>query len=245
MNSRGETVAKRKKITTKLVQDTQDKPLPQVEYKPEADEDGWLENGLTIRQQRFVDALCGQAGGNASRAAELAGYSAENTNVLAATASRLLSFVNVRQAVARKLASANLTADWVRQMTAALAASNMGSFLRIEDGKPIIDWKQAESLGAFVQIRKYKEKGVEVGDTIEVIDRQIETHNPAPYLQLLSKMLGLTDDSPKTNVTVRIDNQFDYDSFARQFIDFARQRLCEGRDADTSGNGQGKPVHPE
>jgi hypothetical protein len=226
---------RKKRITTKQVQATENTPppaIPHVEVRPETDEDAWGENGLTIRQQKFVDAIIGPAGGNATKAAEMAGYASDNRIALKSTAARLLTFVNVREAIARRLASANLTADWVRQMTAALAASNMGSFLTLgDDGKPIIDWKQAEARGAFVQIRKYKEKGIEVNSKVEIVERQIETHNPSPYLQLLARLLGLTDDkAPQTNVTVQVDNKFDYDSFAREFEKFAERQLHAGCD---------------
>lgn len=220
MRKRVITVAKKQKtairakaITKKRVQATEDKPfeLPKVGIKPELDEDAWDEEGLTIRQTRFVAFLLGKAGGNATRAAEMAGYAAENRESLKATAARALSLVNVRSAIARRLAVASLNPEWLKRTTAALAASNMGSFLRLEDGKPILDWEQAERMGAFIQVRKYKEKGFKVGETIDVVERSIEMHNPAPYLQLLARIMGMISESPTAAVSVTVNTMSDDD----------------------------------
>lgn len=208
-------MAKGKRITTKQVQAAENKPftLPEIQHKPEPDEDGWDSEGLTPKQLMFVENLVGPAGGNATKAAELAGYRSDNRNALAVTASENLRKPKVREAIARRLARFNLTADWVQQMTAALAASNMGTFLSLNaEGKPEIPWREAESLGAFVQIRKYREKGIEVGGTQVVTERTIETHNPAPYLVLLAKMLGLVKDTPAgASVTVNVHQMSEND----------------------------------
>lgn len=186
--------------------------FPQIEAKPEIDHDGWNDEGLTPREEAFVEFLIGKAGGDASKAAEMAGYAAENRNALYATASRTLSRAKVREAIARRLARANLSADWIRQMTAALAASNMGSFLTLDEkGSPTIDWRKAEANGAFVQIRKYKEKGLQAGKVVSIIERSIETHNPAPYLQLLARMQGLVSDKPAASVTVNVHQMSEND----------------------------------
>lgn len=196
--------------TARKVQATEHLPpprVPDVTVGPEPDDDPWDSEGMTVRQRLFVDSLLGPAGGNASRAAELAGYSAENRHGLAATASRLLTFVKVREAIARRLASANLTPDWVRQTAASLAASSMGTFLSLdENGQPKFNWREAERLGAFVQIRKYKEKGFESpGSSVSIIERTIETHNPAPYLALLARLLGLVKDDGTAGVNVSVN----------------------------------------
>jgi hypothetical protein len=94
-------------------------PIPTVAAHAEEDNDPWDSEGLTVRNRLFIEALIGQAAGNASRAAEIAGYRCENVNSLAATASEILRRPKVREAIARRLAQANLTPEWVRQMTAA------------------------------------------------------------------------------------------------------------------------------
>lgn len=196
---------RRESVTAKRVQATENKPFspPDVENHPEVDEDPLDAEGLTPRQLLFVEALVGPAGANASKAAAMAGYRADNTQSLYSTASRTLSFVKVKEAIARRCARANLTPEWIKEMTAALAASNMGTFLTLrDDGEPEINWREAQRVGAFVQIRKFKEKGLKIpGATgeaakVDIIERTIETHNPAPFLNLLARMLGLVTDPP-------------------------------------------------
>lgn len=231
---------RRQSVTTKRVQATEDKPfvLPDVEAKPEDEETPWVSEGLTKLQLDFVDALCGRAGGNPTQAAKAAGYASENYNSLKATASRLLTFVNVKAAIARRMARGNLTPEWVKEMTAALAASNMGTFLSLrEDGEPEINWRQAERAGAFVQIRKFKEKGMKIpGATgeaakIDIIERTIETHNPSPFLTLLARMLGLVKDDggSTTTVNVNVKQDVDYEAIESEIERIAQRSAVAGR----------------
>lgn len=60
------------------------------------------------RRQRFVNAYVGEAAGNATQAAILAGYSARTARQIG---SRLLTYVEVRDAVAARLAPSRLTTD--------------------------------------------------------------------------------------------------------------------------------------
>jgi len=71
-------------------------------------------NKLTLKEQRFVDAYLGSAGGNGVQAARLAGYQ-QTEKALRVTASRLLAKANIQAAVAlrvrRQAKQAILTAD--------------------------------------------------------------------------------------------------------------------------------------
>jgi hypothetical protein len=208
-----------------------------AEYRPDP-EDFCDAEGLTVRQRLFIDHLLGDAGGNATKAAALAGYASDNRQSLNQMASRLLSYVKVRESIARRMARANLTADWLKEMTAALAASNMGTFLSLgDDGEPRLDWKQAERLGAFVQIRKYKEKGIKSvnpdGETkVDVVERTIETHNPAPYLNLMARLLGLVNDGAQ-QVTVQHEHEHrvtvDYDAIETEIRGILGRCAVAGR----------------
>jgi phage terminase small subunit len=57
---------------------------------------------LTLKEQRFVDAYLGSAGGNGVLAARLAGYQ-QTEKALRVTASRLLVKANIRDAVAARV----------------------------------------------------------------------------------------------------------------------------------------------
>ena len=215
--------SKGKRTTTKRVQDTENLPVkaaPALTFNPEPDEEAWDAEGLTSKQYKFVSYYVGPAGGNATKAAEMAGYHADNRNALGVMAWENLRKPKIREAIARRLALGNLSAEWVRGMSAALAASNMGTFLSLTDeGEPMIDWKRAHDLGAFIQIRKYKEKGLKYPGAdgqskVDIIERTIETHNPAPHLDRLAKMLGLVNDPTGASVTVNV-NQIGEDDLVR------------------------------
>ena len=69
---------------------------------------------LTLKEQRFVDAYLGSAGGNGTAACRLAGYQG-NPKVLGVTAVRLLAKASIQTAVTarvrRQAKQAILTAD--------------------------------------------------------------------------------------------------------------------------------------
>lgn len=230
-----------KRITVKAVQATENDPPPPAEvaltFKPEEDAGAWNEEGLTKRMFLFVNAYVGEAGGNATDAAAIAGYSAENRNGLAVTGNWLLRNIKIREAIARRLGTANLTTDWIKGMSAALAASNMNTFLDLDDaGEPFIDWRRARALGAFVQIRKYKEKGLKYPGAdgqskVDIIERTIETHNPSPHLDRLAKMLGiLKDNGGGTTVNVNVGKpEVDYEAIESELQRIAQRTAMARR----------------
>ncbi len=55
---------------------------------------------LTEKRQRFVEAMCGEAVGNAAEAARLAGYQARNAHGFAVIGNELLTKPDIRQAIA-------------------------------------------------------------------------------------------------------------------------------------------------
>lgn len=61
-----------------------------------------VRKGLSVQEQRFVDAYLGEANGNATQAARLAGYNGDG-NTLKVQGHRLLTSANVRQAIQSRL----------------------------------------------------------------------------------------------------------------------------------------------
>lgn len=191
----------RKRVTAKQVQATEDKPFipqQQVPVGPEIDDDDPCgEEGLSIRRKLFVEYITGEALGNASRSAKLAGYSDSNRHVLDQTASRLLRFVEIQQAIARRLASRLLKPDAIRQRIAELAGATMANFLRVgADGKPEMDWAAAAAAGAIGQVREYTEEGIEGSGAPVVFKRKFKIQDPIRALELLAKVQGLINDRP-------------------------------------------------
>lgn len=200
----------RKRTSTKQVQATEDKPftLPQVDVKPEIDDDEPCDplDGLNIRRRLFVEYITGEACGNATRAASLAGYSDSNVNALKVTACRLLTSPNVQRAIRDRLARTLLTQEKTREAIAAYAESSMDKFLSVDDkGDPKIDWEKAAACGAIAHVREIREEGIGGSDgSVTVIKRTFKIRDPMPALALLAKMHGLVVDQPSASVTVNV-----------------------------------------
>lgn len=172
----------KKRTSTKQVQELEDKPfIPIIDAMVEVDNAPWDKDGLTVRQRSFVEALVGPAGGQQTVAAEMAGYAAENRNSLRVTAHDLLTQPNVQRAVALALAARRMTPEWAKARLADIASADMANFVTIdENGKPKVDFKKAEAIGAIGQIKEYDpESG------------KLKLHDPAPALITILKMYGL------------------------------------------------------
>jgi len=200
-------MAKRKRTTTKLVQANEDKPftLPKVDVKPDVDTDGFADDGLTVRQRLFVDALIGPAGGNATKAAEMAGYASENNLALRVTASRLLTNANVQEAIAHAHARLKDTPEWARASLVEIAGASMANFLTVsEDGTPSIDWSRAAEMGAIGQIREYREEVSEInGKPIVVNKRSFKLHDALKAREILLKLHGKLAENVHLTGTVQ------------------------------------------
>lgn len=202
--------AKRKKITKKQVQESERKPfIPNVEAHPEIDEGPFDDDGLSVRQRLFVAALAGPAGGNQAKAAEMAGYRSDNRNALYATASRLLRYAKVREALAHAFALRRATPEWAKAGLIELASSSMANFIVIDDeGNAVIDFVGANAAGALGQIKEYREEGLDTGDgTAHVIKRTIKIHDRTAALGMLLKLHGLLkdrDDDPRPTAQIEV-----------------------------------------
>jgi hypothetical protein len=188
---------RKKRITTKQVQATENQPftLPPVPVRPDLDDHEDTDaDGLNMRRRAFVEHITGDCFGNAPKAAERAGYAADNRNALIAAASRLLRFVKVQEAIRVRLAAANLSADWTRRAIASYASASMEMFLSVdEDGTPRMDWKKAAACGAIGQVREFREKRVEMGETVVSVEQTFKIRDPIRALEILAKMHGLID----------------------------------------------------
>lgn len=202
-------MAKRKRITKKLVQATENLPvkdLPKVAIRPEVDDDDQVDDGLTIRQRLFVEALAGPARGNATKAAEMAGYNASNRNSLCATASENLRKPMIQRALAHALAKLSASPEWAINQAFYNARVSMADFLVVgDDGQPVFDWKKAAASGAIGQIREYKEDGIVTGDDEgpAVIKRSFKLIDSQKALDTVLKLHGVLVD--KSEVKVKAD----------------------------------------
>jgi hypothetical protein len=152
--------------------------VPDVEIRPEPDDEPWGADGLNTRQRLFVDALLGPAAGVATKAAEIAGYSADNRKALRVTAYRLLTYANVQHAIARAYAKLREGPEWAKAALVDLAFATFGNFITLgANDEPVIDWAKAAEAGALGQIREYREEGIAGGGTTSIIKRTIKLHD--------------------------------------------------------------------
>jgi hypothetical protein len=184
-----------KRTTVKQVQATENLPpptIPAVTVKPEVDEDAWGDDGLTVRQRLFVAAMVGAAGGNATKAAEMAGYKSDNRLSLRVTAAQNLSKPNVQRALAHAVAKKIDSPEWVRNSLVELSSSSMANFVEVKaDGTTELDFVKALEAGALGQIREYREDVLKVGDSpASVIKRTVKIHDRRAALETLAKLDG-------------------------------------------------------
>lgn len=183
-----------KRITTKKVQASESKPfvLPTITPRADDDEGAFESDGLKTRWRLFVAAYVGPAGGNASLAAQMAGYPAENRNSLAATASRLLRNAKVSEAVGHAFAKVCDSPEWVRASIMDMARVTMAHFVNRNDkGELTLDAEAAEAAAAIGLIKEYQEEGIKTDDGPEIIKRKIKIHDRVSVLALAAKLQGI------------------------------------------------------
>jgi phage terminase small subunit len=187
-----------KRTTAKKVatEDARPVTLPTVEVRADVDTDGFGDDGLTIRQRAFVAALVGPAGGNATKAAEMAGYASENRNALMVTACRLLSFAKVAEAITHALAARNASPEWAKLQLIDAAGSSLANFVTVnESGEPRLDFKKAAEAGAMGQLKEFHHEVIKVdGAAGETIKTTIKVHDRMTAIQTLLKLHGLLID---------------------------------------------------
>ena len=186
------------RTTTRKVQATENQPivLPEVSVRPDHDTDPAGDDGLTIRQRLFVDALAGPALGNATRAAELAGYAAENRVSLASTASENLRKPQVQSALALALAKRRMTPEWAEAVAYDMAGASMANFLSVTTaGEPEFDWIKAAEAGAIGHIREYREEGGGTGGTdVVIVKRSFKLFDRQKAIDTVLKLQGKLKD---------------------------------------------------
>jgi hypothetical protein len=193
-----------KRTTAKLVQSTENQPftLPNIEHKPEID-DAPYEPGsdLTVREKKFVLAYVGPAGGCATKAAEMAGYNANNRDTLATTAWRVLRKAKVQAELGLAFAACHSTPEWTTNRLRELAGSTIANVVKTgEDGELQFDSQTAVENGALGQIKEIKEEIIKVGEgPAKVIKRTVKMHDPTQSLTSLAKMQGILVD--RTDIT--------------------------------------------
>lgn len=193
--------SKGKRTTAKKVQESESLPPPPFNLPPappatpEPDDDAWDDYGLTLKQRLFAEAYVGAAAGNATNAAEMAGYRDDNRTVLASTGCENLRKPNIQRAIARLIANKLGSPEWTRAGIVEIANNNLAEFLTYDDaGNPSLDLKKAAEGGALGTLREIKEEGIQTGNTVAIIKRTFKVYDRLKALEILAKMNGQLKD---------------------------------------------------
>lgn len=144
---------------------------------------------LNARQTTFINEyfLCGL---NATEAAKKAGYSDATARQ---QGSRLLTNVNIRAEIDRRMAEMAMPANEVLARLAEHARSTMEDFIEIKGGLPFIQLDNAQQVGKLHLLKKFKvtKQGVE-----------IELYDAQAALRDLGRAHGLFKDRVEHSGTV-------------------------------------------
>lgn len=139
---------------------------------------------LTYKQQLFVSFYLGEAEGNASEAARMAGYALPDKS-----GSRLVGKSRIRAAIDAKLDEVALTSNEILARLSGHATADIGDFLKFSGGSYILDLDKARKRGKLHLIKKLRP--TKFGTAIELHDSQAA-------LVHLGKYRGLFKDQPES-----------------------------------------------
>jgi len=138
---------------------------------------------LNHRQRLFVEAYLGDAAGNASEAARIAGYAHPGQ-----VGERLLKKVEIRSAIDARLAQAAMGANEVLARLSAMAAGDLSDFIKVDaDGEPSLDLAKA---------RRRKKLGLVKKLTPTKFGWSIEMYDAMAALEKLGRYHGLFTEKP-------------------------------------------------
>jgi hypothetical protein len=147
---------------------------------------------LTYKQRLFVSAFIGEAKGNATEAARIAGYG-RSANALGVTGHDLLRKPKIQAAIEMRVSAVALSADEVLGRVAEQATADIGDYINIDRaGNYTVNLKRAKKDDKLRGIRKLRqgEHGVE-----------IQLRDSLAALTLLGKYHSLWESDPsKSNV---------------------------------------------
>lgn len=143
---------------------------------------------LTYRQRMFVGYYAGEAKGNGTEAARLAGYGSPRVE-----ASRLLTNANIQAAIAARTAAVAMPQDEVLARISDIASADLGPALKFtRHGEPSLDLRVLRKLGLTHLIK-------EIRHTLH--GTTIKFHDPLRAVELLGRYHGLFDREAERDET--------------------------------------------
>lgn len=149
---------------------------------------------MNLRRRLFVAHYLGQAKGNGTLAANLAGYRSPRM-----AAARLMTNDDIRRAIVARLDECAMSANEVLARLSDTARSSFGDFLAFgPGGEPTVDLNRARRRGKLGNVKRLKvrtrkvDQGLGKPPAVETTV-EVELHDPMPALALLAKYHGLLD----------------------------------------------------
>lgn len=130
-----------------------------------------VNRGLTLKQQLFVDAYLGEANGNATEAARIAGYASPRIQ-----GSENLTKPDIRAAIDSRLAQSAMSSAEVLARLSEHASGSIGDVITLtEDGGYKLDLLKAKASGKIKLIKKLSPTkdgiGIEMYDAQAALDK--------------------------------------------------------------------------
>ena len=146
---------------------------------------------FTHKQRLFVLAYLGEANGNATEAARIAGYGQPHS-----AGPRLLANPGIQAAVSRRVEQAAMSADEVLARLSEFASADIGRFIEVQPDDTIkINVAKAKQAGRTRVIKKLKVTRktftTSRGDETEEVTTELELHSPLVALDKLAQHHGL------------------------------------------------------
>lgn len=142
---------------------------------------------LTFKQRLFVEAYIGEANGNGTEAARIAGYSYPSEQSY-----QLLQKTTVRAAINRRLKTAAMAANEVLARISEIATADIGEFIRIDSsGGYSLNLKKTQRTRL---IKKLKQTRTTDKDDNETVVTDFEVKDSFPALVKLGEYHGLWKD---------------------------------------------------
>ena len=154
---------------------------------------------LTKKERWFVAYYLGEARGNATKAAIMAGY--KNPRGIAPG---LCAKPSIAQAIEEGVSRVEMGQQEVLMRLAELARTDMTDFLRFPslEGPAALDMHKAKRRGKLGGIKKLKASRIDRGDDQDPLDVvEVELHSPIEALKLLAKYHKLIDTAKENNET--------------------------------------------
>ena len=149
---------------------------------------------LTYKQRLFVAYYLGDAKGNATQAARMAGYRWPHK-----VAERLVGKSGIKAAIESHLAKAAMSADEVLARLSEFAAADLSDYVSVsDDGEGWVDLTKTKRRLRVVKKLKFTKKtferdGIATSDTTA----EIELHSPLAALDKLAQYHRLYDEKQK------------------------------------------------